>query len=76
MIRYLLLGGRWGPAPWQFWIALGASCGAAAGLFLALYPWRSGEPWLGGIESGILAVAAVALLAVGLVRRRRGQGPA
>jgi hypothetical protein len=74
MIRFLLLGGRWGPVPWQFLLALGLACLAAAGLFWALYGQRSTDPFLGAAEVAILGVTAVVLLTIG-IRRRGRDGP-
>jgi len=71
MIRFLLLGGRWGPVPWQVFVVLGFSCLGAAGLFWALYPRWTSDPVLGGIEEGILGAASVVLVAIGARRRQK-----
>jgi len=71
MIRFGLLGGRWGPAPWQFFVALGGSSLVAAALFVVLYRDWGTERWLGGTEVVILLAVAITLLALGLRRRRR-----
>ena len=71
MIRFGVLGGRLGPAPWQVLVAVGlASFGAAALLYVlgssVLYPW------LLGVEEAVLLLAGAVLTSVGWVRRRRG----
>lgn len=71
MIRYLLLGGRWDPVPWQTLLALGLACLSAAGLFWVLYGRWSTEPLLGGAEVAILGLAAAVLITFGLRRRGR-----
>jgi hypothetical protein len=73
MIRYLLLGGRWGPLPWQFLAALGVCCLGAAGLFYLMFGRWSNDRLLGGVDLAILLTTAAVLLAVGAHRRGRGR---
>jgi len=70
MIRYLLLGGRWGPVPGTFLLALGAACLGAAALFGVLYNRWSSDPLVGFVELAVLVLAGAVLLGVGL--RRKG----
>jgi hypothetical protein len=71
MIRFLLLGGRFGPVPWTILTALGGSFLGAAALFALLYPlWSTYFP-VGLIVVGGLVTVGLALLAVGAHRRRR-----
>ena len=76
MIRFLLLGGRWGPVPWRFFVALGGACLLAAVLFALLNPTWAIYPVVGETETAVLVVIAATLLVVGLYRRaqdlRRG----
>lgn len=74
MIRYLLLGGRWGPVPWNVLVALGVACLAAAALFVLLVPSWSTYLLPGLIEAGGLGGAGVVLLAIGARRRAAGLG--
>jgi hypothetical protein len=71
MIRFLLLGGRWGPVPWTFFVALGGACLFATVLFALLDPTWSTYPTVGWLEVSLLAVISATLLAVGLHRRAR-----
>jgi hypothetical protein len=71
MIRFLLLGGRWGPVPWNVFVALGASCLMAMVLVVLLYPLWSTLPLLGAIETTMLSAAGAGLLGVGAHRRAR-----
>jgi hypothetical protein len=69
MIRFLLLGGRWGPVPAPAFLALAGACLGAA-LLSFLYTLGSAFETVGRIEAGIFAIAGVTLLSVGLHRRR------
>ena len=74
MIRFLLLGGRFGPVPWNILVVLGGVFLLAAGLFVLLDPSWFTYPLVGFLETGAFAAAGVALVAVGAYRRRRGPG--
>lgn len=69
MIRFGLLGGKWGPAPAAAFLALGGACLGASVLTIA-YTFGSGVAVVGWIEATILAVAGATLLAIGLRRSR------
>jgi hypothetical protein len=75
MIRWGLLGGRWGPVPAEAFLALGGACLAAAVLLVVV---SAGAPlaFVGWIEGGILGAAGATVLAVGLHRRRKPPPPA
>lgn len=70
MIRWGVLGGRWGPVPWPIFLVLGAAFLGSAGL-LAVLTW--GSPWFGLrlVEASGALVAGTVLLAVGFHRRAR-----
>lgn len=69
MIRWGLLGGKWGPVPAEALLAIGGACLAAAVLLLAA---SSGSPLaiVGWVEAAILGAAGTTLVAVGVHRRR------
>ena len=71
MIRFLLLGGQWGPVPWTALASLGGSFLGAAGLFVLLDPTWSTYPWVGALVSSGLAVSGAILVLLGIARRRR-----
>jgi hypothetical protein len=74
MIRFGLLGGRWGPIPWELFVTLGGSCLGAAALFVWLEsPWLPGS-WYRLVGWVPLTVAGLALVAVGAGRRSRSRG--
>ncbi len=77
MLRFGLLGGRWGPFPWELFVTLGSSCVTAAVLLVALVPAGSLGPWVEGAEVLALAGSGIALLLAGLARRSRAgrRGP-
>jgi len=69
MIRFGLLGGKWGPAPAEAFLALGGALLGASGLLFA-YTFGSGPAVVGWIEAAVFALAGAPLLAIGLRRRR------
>ncbi len=73
MLRFFLLGGRWGPVPAVLLVVLGAAALGAAGIVLVV---TAGGPfsWVGTIEAVVFALIGAALLSVGLVRRGKGPG--
>jgi hypothetical protein len=71
MIRFGLLGGRWGPFPWELFVTLGGSCLGGALLFVAITAlWTPGRG-LVLVEPLPLVVAGLVLLPVGFARRSR-----
>ncbi len=74
MLRFFLLGGRWGPVPAALFVVIGVAAFGAAGIVLAATLGTPLAP-VGSAEALVFVLVGSVLAVLGLVRRRRGAGP-